>query len=259
MSDDVKKFIDTYFDHPELIEIAPSGTPIERIKQSIYFVPNFYTKVNLLRRLLQENETLSKVLVFCSTKKLADRLFEQLEEEFTDQIGIIHSNKSQNFRIRSVENFKSGVSRVLIATDIIARGMDISEVSHVINFDTPDVPTNYIHRIGRTGRADADGIAISFATEMEQPYLTAIEELMGQLVEQIPLPDDLEISTQSIPEEAITLGGDKNYRTTATLDKSGSQGAFHSKKDKNLKTNQAQQRRRARLIQKKKSKRKKKK
>ncbi len=259
MSEDVKKFIDTYFDHPELIEIAPSGTPIERIKQSIYFVPNFYTKVNLLRRLLRADESLSKVLVFCSTKKLADRLFEQLEEEFTENISIIHSNKSQNYRIRSVDNFKSGKSRILIATDIIARGMDISEVSHVINFDTPEVATNYIHRIGRTGRADADGIAISFATEMEQPYLTAIEELMGQLVDQIPLPDDLEISTELIPEEVQTLGGDKNYRTTATLDKSGSKGAFHDKKQKNLKTNQAQQRRRARLIQKKKSKRKKKK
>lgn len=259
MTEDVKKFIDSYFNHPELIEIAPSGTPIERIAQSVYFVPNFYTKVNLLRRLLQEDASLSKVLIFCSTKKLADRLFGQLEEEFAESISIIHSNKSQNYRIRSVENFKSGASRILIATDIIARGMDILEVSHVINFDMPNIPTNYIHRIGRTGRADKDGIAISFATEIEQSYLTAIEELMGQLVDQIPLPEDLEISTESIPEEIQTLGGDKNYRTTATLDKSGSKGAFHNKKEKNLKTNQAQQKRRARMIEKKKSKRRKKK
>ncbi len=259
MTDEVQQFIDSYFNNPVLIEIAPSGTPIERINQSVYFVPNFHTKVNLLKRLLKEAETFTKVLVFCSTKKLADRLFEELEEDFSEQIAIIHSNKSQNYRIRSVEQFKSGASRILIATDIIARGMDISEVSHVINFDTPDVPTNYIHRIGRTGRADQDGIAITFTTEKEQPSISEIEDLMGKLITQIPLPDDLEISTQLIPEEVEPSAGNKNYRKTATLEKSGSKGAFHQKKNKNLKTNRAQERRRARAIQKKKAKRKKKK
>ena len=104
-------------------------------------------------------------LHFAATKKLADELFEQIDAAFPEQIGVIHSNKSQNFRFDVVKKFQNGTHRVLIATDIIARGLDVAEVSHVINFDTPAMPETYIHRIGRTGRADQKGISITFITQ----------------------------------------------------------------------------------------------
>lgn len=227
-------FID-YFKNPVKIEIAPHGTPLEKIIQSAYHVPNFNTKVNLLKLLLTENEDISKGLVFVGTKKLADRLFENIAKDFPDQIGIIHSNKSQNFRIKAIQDFENGTHRVLIATDIIARGLDIIDVSHVINFDTPEVPGDYIHRIGRTGRADKTGVAISFISESELEYQMAIEQLMKKPIPLQPLPENLLISQILTEEEKPDNLFDKNYLKKTP--KKDSQGAFHEKKGKNLKVN----------------------
>ncbi|MEO7767026.1 MAG: DEAD/DEAH box helicase, partial [Ferruginibacter sp.] len=148
ITDDVEALIDTYFNDPVRVEAAPTGTPLENIIQTGYLVPNFYTKVNLLQLLLAEDITMTKVLVFAATKQLADQLYEQLETKFPGTAGVIHSNKEQNHRFNTVKQFKEGNYRFIIATDIVARGIDIAEVTHVINFDTPDVPENYIHRIG---------------------------------------------------------------------------------------------------------------
>lgn len=150
----VEDLIHDFFNNPIKIEIAPHGTPIEKIIQRAYHVPNFNTKINLLVKLLSDNEDFSKVLVFAGTKKLADRIYEQVNKSFPNLIGIIHSNKTQNFRINALKQFRDGTHRALIATDIIARGLDITDVTHVINFDTPEIPGDYIHRIGRTGRAE---------------------------------------------------------------------------------------------------------
>jgi len=256
MTDEVEVLINTFFNHPKKIEIAISGTPIEKIDQSAYDVPNFNTKVNLLKSLLASEESMTKVLVFIGTKKLADKLFERLEESFGETAAVIHSNKSQNYRINTVKQFHEGVVRVLIATDIIARGIDISDVSHVINFDIPDVPQNYMHRVGRTGRADKNGIAISFVSELEKEDQTAIEELMQQTITMLTLPEDVEISDELIPEEIPESEGDKHYFKPATL--SNSQGAFHEKKLKNQKVNRAKEKRQARMTEKKKARRKKK-
>lgn len=136
-----------------------------------------------------------------STKKLADLLYEEIEDIYKDNIGIIHSNKSQNFRFNAVEQFKNGTYRILIATDIIARGIDITDVSHVINFDLPEEPENYIHRIGRTGRADAKGIAISFIGNLDKPYQEGIEDLMKMSLPIFPLPKEVEISEELILQE----------------------------------------------------------
>ena len=179
MTEEVELLMDTYFNNPERVEAAPAGTPLDNILQSIYDVPNFYTKVNLLKLLFAEDETMTKVLVFVATKKLADELFEQLETSFPGSAGVIHSNKEQNHRFNTVKQFKDGNYRFIIATDIVARGIDIAEVTHVINFDIPEVAENYIHRIGRTGRADKNGIAISFVTEREKTFLESIEDLMN--------------------------------------------------------------------------------
>ncbi len=165
MTPEVDAIIHDFFQHPAVIEAAPAGTPLANIRQTVYHVPNFNTKVNLLEFLLLKRPDMSKVLVFASTKVLADELYEKMSEHLPGTVGVIHSNKDQNFRFNSVRQFREGAFRVLIATDIMARGLDIAEVSHVINFDMPESPENYIHRIGRTGRKDAEGVALTFVTE----------------------------------------------------------------------------------------------
>lgn len=235
MTEDVEALIEMYFNNPVRVEAAPTGTPLENIIQSVYEVPNFYTKVNLLELFLSEDASMTKVLVFVATKQLADQLYEQLEIKFPGTAGVIHSNKEQNHRFNTVKQFKEGNYRFIIATDIVARGIDVAEVSHVINFDIPEVPENYIHRIGRTGRADKKGIAISFITEKEKPMLTAIEDLMKYRVPIIPLPDSLVLSTELTEDEKPKI-----YMKTFPdkLPKKEEVGpAFHEKSAKNKKVN----------------------
>ena len=255
MTDEVETIIENYFNNPEKIEVDLTGTPVEKIDQSCYNVPNFNTKTNLLKYLLAQDESMSKVLVFVSTKRFADLLFERLEPVFKDQLGIIHSNKAQNFRINTVQNFHAGSIRLLIATEIIARGLDVSEVSHVINFDAPEVTENYIHRIGRTGRADKRGNAITFFKEDQIEIKTAIEALMKREIPVLVMPEEIEISEELVVEEIPSSAGDINYLPKIKLN---SAGAFHEKSDKNKKVNRAHLKRKARLTEKKKAKRKKK-
>jgi len=198
-------------------------------------VPNFYTKVNLLELLLTEDESMTKVLVFAATKQLADQLYEQLETKFPGTAGVIHSNKEQNHRFNTVKQFKEGVYRFIIATDIVARGIDIAEVTHVINFDTPDVPENYIHRIGRTGRFDKKGIAITFITEKEKPVQAAIEGLMKMEIPITALPANLIISDELTEDEKP-----KVYMKIIQVklpNKEDVGPAFHPKSAKNSKVN----------------------
>ena len=148
MTEDVDLLITDYFKTPEKISIALSGTPLDNISQVSYNVVNFYTKVNLVSHLLEDKDAFSKVLIFVSNKRSADRLFEALNERYNDELCVIHSNKTQNYRIRSINQFDKGENRILVATDVMARGLDLDEISHVINFDTPSFPENYMHRIG---------------------------------------------------------------------------------------------------------------
>lgn len=235
MTEDVEKVIAKYFYEPFKIEIAAHGTPLDKIIQKGYHVPNFHTKVNLLEYLLNDVE-LSKVLVFVENKKLADRLFELLEKKLIDQVGVIHSSLSQNNRISALKNFHEGRKRVLIATDIIARGLDISDVTHVINFDTSRLPEDYIHRIGRTGRANKAGVAISFINEAEQEYQFEIENLMNKEIPIEPFPAAVQISKIYTEEEKPSII-DKNIRRIAAIKIPIGQGAFHEKKEKNKKVN----------------------
>lgn len=235
ITEDVEALIDVYFNDPIKVEAAPTGTPLENIIQTGYAVPNFYTKVNLLELLLSEDATMTKVLVFAATKALADQLYEQLETKYPGNCGVIHSNKEQNHRFNTVKQFQEGNYRFIIATDIVARGIDIAEVSHVINFDTPDVPENYIHRIGRTGRADKKGISITFITEKEMPLLANIESLMKYQVPMAALPANLTISTELTEDEQP-----KVYMKTMLVKppkKSEAGPAFHEKSAKNSKSN----------------------
>ncbi len=235
MTEDVEALIDTYFNDPVRVEAAPTGTPLENISQLGYQLPNFNTKVNLLELLLAENKTMTKVLVFAATKQLADQLYEKLEATFSGTVGVIHSNKEQNYRFNTVKQFKEGNFRLIIATDIVARGIDVAEVSHVINFDVPEVPENYIHRIGRTGRADKKGIAITFITEKEKPSLAAIETLMKYEIPVADLPSDLTISNELTEDEKPKIF----MKTDAIKPKKKEEAgpAFHEKSAKNSKVN----------------------
>lgn len=235
MTKDVDELITDFFINPTKISIAVSGTPLENIKQERYDVPNFYTKVNLLEHLLHDKEDYSKVLIFVAYKKMADRLFDQLEDLFPNQSCVIHSNKTQNYRLRSIEQFREGEHRLLVATDVMARGLDIDNVSHVINFDTPDYPENYMHRIGRTGRAERQGHAILLSTEKEQDGLERIEELMQMKIEVLNIPEVIEISTELIEEERPQIRERNN--PTKRRDEDAPGPAFHEKKEKNQKEN----------------------
>lgn len=235
ITDDVEKLIQDYFKNPEKIEAAPTGTPLENINQSAYEVPNFYTKVNLLELLLKSDASMNKVLIFAGTKQLADQLYEQLEPAFPGTVGVIHSNKAQNFRFNAVNSFKDGTYRFLIATDIVARGIDVAEVSHVINFDIPAFPETYIHRIGRTGRADQKGISITFITPREIKQRAAIEELMQYKIPVLPLPEALVISDVLTEDEKpkIFMKTDRVKLPKKVYNEKD----FHKKSAKKLKVN----------------------
>lgn len=235
MTKDVDGLINEFFKSPERVSIAVSGTPLENIEQSRYKAPNFYTKVNLLVHLLNDTEKFNKVLVFVARKRMADRLFEALDEHFKEELCVIHSNKTQNYRLRSIEQFREGDNRILVATDVMARGLDIDHISHVINFDTPDFPENYMHRIGRTGRAERKGETLVFSTENEQESIEQIERLMQMKIPLLELPEAVEISTELIDEERPQIKERNNPTKRSDDDIPGP--AFHEKSEKNQKEN----------------------
>ena len=233
--EEVEVLMNEYFPAPVRVEAAPAGTPVENIIQTAYEVPNFYTKVALLKLLLTEDAAMTKVLVFVATKKMADQLYEELEPEFEGTMGLIHSNKEQNHRFNTVKSFKEGTYRFIIATDIVARGIDVAEVTHVINFDLPDVPESYVHRIGRTGRADKKGFAISFVTEKDNDTREAIESFMKFSIPVSPLPPHLQLSTRLTDDEQPKV---YMKEIQVKLPKREERGAsFHEKSAKNSKVN----------------------
>ena len=233
MTDEVDAILNDFFDFPEEVTLAASGTPLENIKQLSYNVPNFNTKVNLLIHLLETDESMERILVFVNNKKISDMLHERIEEHFDGQFGVIHSNKSQNYRLSTMASFQEGNLRGIITTDIMARGLDISNISHVVNFEAPEMPELYMHRIGRTGRADATGTAISFITPREEDFKTEVEELMGQVLEIVEFPEVVEISSKLIEPEK-----DKQpIKFLLKKPKLDGDGAFHEKSKKNKKVN----------------------
>jgi ATP-dependent RNA helicase RhlE len=162
---------------PVKVEVTPPATTVERIEQSVYFVTKA-DKRPLLEHLLRD-AAIRRVLVFTRTKHGANKLAEQLERGGV-RAEAIHGNKSQTAREKALSNFKRGSTRVLVATDIAARGLDVDDVTHVINYELPNEPESYVHRIGRTARAGASGMAYSFCDAEERAYLHDIEKLTRQ-------------------------------------------------------------------------------
>jgi ATP-dependent RNA helicase RhlE len=229
MNKEIAKLVDTFFTDPIKVEVAPHGKPVEKIIQEAYSVANFNTKANLLRHLLK-NDFLQKVLVFMSKITHADRL-KSLLADLGPDVGVIHSRRSQPQRFAALEAFRNGDSRVLISTDVAARGIDIADITHVINFDTPEAPADYIHRIGRTGRAGREGHAITFVNKADTEYLKVIEEMMQRKIPLSDLPAEVAVSKE-LYEDELPQTRMKNYLKKVKVDDSG---AFHEKKAKNKK------------------------
>ncbi|WP_075341828.1 DEAD/DEAH box helicase [Tenacibaculum agarivorans] len=235
MTEEVDGLIEDFFVAPQKIAIAVSGTPLDNIEQSTYNTPNFYTKINLINFLLFDKQEYNKVLIFAPNKRNADRIFNLLEEEFPGQNCVIHSNKTQNYRIKSIENFNEGKHRILIATDVIARGLDLQEISHVISFNPTQYAENYMHRIGRTGRAEHKGKSILLVTEKEKEAKQSIETLMDYEIPLLEIPEPVEISKQLTEEERPKEDASQSRNRTSQEYVPGP--AFHEKKEKNKKVN----------------------
>jgi ATP-dependent RNA helicase RhlE len=235
ITEEVTALIEANFNNPIKIEAAPTGTPLSNITQIGYLVPNFTTKVNFLEHLLATDKSMTKVLVFAGSKRLADEVNRIIEHKFPDQLAVIHSNKAQNIRFRTVEQFESGACRILIASDIISRGLDVTGVSHVINMDVPPIAENYIHRIGRTGRADKKGIAITFITEGDLEFKNNVEALMGLSIPLSNMPEEVAISSFLTADEQPQINMKIiEVRQPKLIPKGPS---FHEKKEKNKKVN----------------------
>ncbi|MCH4896894.1 DEAD/DEAH box helicase [Marinilabiliaceae bacterium JC040] len=232
-SDTIAKLSEDFLLNPNRIEVERQATPVAHIDQLKYKLPNILTKVNFVKYLLKNNKDIKKVIIFTETKKNADRLIDFLNDDFKDEMSVIHSNKAQNTRINALKAFKDGVTRIMVSSDVAARGIDIEGITHVINFDIPDLPEEYVHRIGRTGRAGHSGVAISFISEKEEEKFSEIETLIEQTVDEVELPEDLEISTVLLEDEIVqsrNIAYQKKGKFTVG-------GAFHQKKSKNTKIN----------------------
>ncbi len=225
----VEEMSHEFLDFPERLEVAPSATPAELIDQFYYEVPNFQTKLNLINYLLRDEETYSRVIVFVGTKENAEQVFKIIKRRSEGEKRILHSNKGQSTRLNAINLFKSGMIRVLITTDISSRGIDVESVSHVINFDLPSKLEDYVHRIGRTARANNTGTAISLINPAEEMNLHKIEELIRMEITRLELPDDLEITATKKEESQDQLREiDRQKRAADPTFK----GAFHEKKRK---------------------------
>jgi ATP-dependent RNA helicase RhlE len=222
MPPEISKMVKSLLINPVKVEIMPESSTVERIKQSIYLVDK-ENKQNLLNLLLQD-KSIASALVFTRTKHGADRVVRALAKvKISAQA--IHGDKSQSARQTALSNFKSGVTRVLIATDIAARGIDIEELSHVINFNLPNIPETYVHRIGRTGRAGLSGIAISFCEIEEIPYLKDIEKMIGKTISEVkdnpyPMQNAAQLLNAEEPSKSTVIKPAKSKANPIRMPKS---------------------------------------
>lgn len=203
MPNEVMNLVNSILKDPVRVEIAPQSSTVDTVEQKLYYV-NKKDKKTLLTHILKDKE-IKSLLVFSRTKHGANNIVKDLNKAGVESMAI-HGNKSQNARQLALDSFKEGKIRVLVATDIAARGIDVSELSHVVNYDLPDVPETYVHRIGRTGRAGHSGIAISFCAFDEKKELKSIEKLIDM---KIPVMDDVKLPKF---EEVIEAKPAKNFR-----------------------------------------------
>ncbi|MBC7744156.1 MAG: DEAD/DEAH box helicase [Flavobacterium sp.] len=232
MGELVHKISGDFLKNPTIIEVSTQATPAQTVNQVLYYVPNLKTKLNLLQQLLKQDEEVKRLIIFCKTKTVADNIFHFLEKRYgANEVRVIHANKGQNTRINSINAFKEGEVRILVATDVASRGLDVSKVSHVINFDVPIIIEDYVHRIGRTGRAFQTGDAITFCNPAEEHYIYKIEKLIRQKIPVTSIPEGVFIEETPYEErQAIAKDIDLQKRKSDP----DFMGAFHEKKVKNI-------------------------
>jgi ATP-dependent RNA helicase RhlE len=246
MPDEIIRLSGKILGNPEKVIVKPEQTTAEKVEQAVYFVSKNAKPKLMIHLLLTED--VDSVLVFSRTKHGANKIVKLLAKAKI-KAEAIHGNKSQGARQLALSNFKSGITKVLIATDIAARGIDIDELSHVINYDLPNIPETYVHRIGRTGRAGASGIAWSFCDVEERPFLRDIQKLIGQtipVVEDHPYVDENEEvlakspakSKQSRPKPSPTRSS--KPRNSGQGNSGGGKGQWKKRRPFPRKNNQAE-------------------
>jgi len=222
----VERIADNFLLFPSRVEVTPQATPATTVEQRVYMVPNFKTKLNLLMHLLEGDE-LKRVMVFVRTKADATSMGKFMERSNVGEIRFLHSNIGQNSRMNAIKDFKDGNVRILVSTDVTARGIDVFEVSHVVNFQVPGHYEDYVHRIGRTGRAFKTGVAISFVDQSEEYHLTNIQKIIRQIIPVFEIPEAVKIE-KTEPEEKQDHAREMDRQKR--LDDPDFKGAFHEKK-----------------------------
>jgi ATP-dependent RNA helicase RhlE len=226
-SERIEKLSAEFLEFPVKVEVTPQATAAKQVEQEMYLLPNIKTKINFLEFLLQNREEFNRVMIFTRTKESADNVYNFLERKGLGPVKVIHSNKGQNSRINAVNEFKEGDLRILVSTDVTARGIDVVKVSHVINFDVPPFHEDYVHRIGRTGRAFQEGKAITFVTKAEIYHIEKIQKLIREKIPVKELPADVAIAKTPY-EEAQAMALDIDWQKKK--EDPEFKGAFHEKK-----------------------------
>lgn len=232
--DRVERLSHEFLEFPMKVEITPSATTAERVGQLLYDVPNFRTKINLLEHLIQQPEY-EKVLVFARSRETAENIYKFLSRKVLgeENVKVIHANKGQNTRLNAMDAFRSGEVRVLVATDVASRGIDITAVTHVVNFDVPLIYEDYVHRIGRTGRASLSGQAVTFMTISDEWHIKKIEQIIRMEIPKAIIPPEVEIAPTPKEEMQVML---KEIDNQKRKDNPEFKGAFHEKKKRSFKS-----------------------
>jgi len=229
MSDLVKKIADDFVKFPVTINIEPEKKTADNVSQLVYEVPNLSTKINLLVHLLADENTFNKVIVFCKTKTDATNMGKYFLRKYGEEnVRVIHGNKTQQTRINAMQSFKDEPIRLLITTDVASRGLDVIDVSHVINFDAPLVYEDYVHRIGRTGRAFKTGHSITFVNMADEYHLKKIEKLIQHKIERLSLPEKVFVEKTPYDEKQEML---REIDRQMRKENPDFLGAFHEKKN----------------------------
>jgi ATP-dependent RNA helicase RhlE len=228
-SEKVERLSHEFLEFPTRIEVTPQATTAEMVEQTLYELPNFHTKINLLAHLLRDEETFNRVLIFTRSREVAGLVHQYLLGRVVreDALRVIHANKGQNTRTNAMEAFREGAVRVMVATDVVSRGIDVTEVSHVINFDVPLMYEDYVHRIGRTGRANHMGQAITFMTFADEYHIRKIEKMIRMEIPRAKLPAEVDMvaTPHNEMQDMLREIDNQRRREDPTF-----LGAFHEKK-----------------------------
>lgn len=222
----VELLSEEFLEFPIRIEVEPQGTPVKRINQRIISAKNRLTKINYLSWIFKDSQ-LERVIIFTKTREAATAVYHTLENLESGCSRLLHANKGQNFRINSYRDFQEGNVRFLVTTDVVARGIDITDVSHVINFDVPMRYEDYVHRIGRTGRAGKSGESITLIQDDDRWHIKKIEKLIGMSIPQEDLPKEVAVGDFLPGEEKHIL---REIDRRKKQEDPSFQGAFHEKK-----------------------------